>query len=149
MFNKVKKQITNIMKLHHTEMNEKHLSLIEVRNLIKGISAIIDRLESQNSTLKDFINVVENINNIEEMQKLNRVIKDISKKKNYRPTSEENDLIFPYINIVHLDKYCFMLEEPNVKPENIKTFKDMITLTLHKYRLDLRAYMLIHYDQWE
>ena len=42
-----------------------------------------------------------------------------------------------------------MIEEPNVKPENIETFKDMITLTLHKYRLDLRAYMLIHYGQWE
>ena len=137
------------MKLHQIKTEEKHLSLEDTRNLIEGISAIIDKLESKNSTLKDFIYVVEDINNLEEMQKLNRVIKDISKKKNYRPTSEENDLIFPYINIVHLDKYCFMLEEPNVKPENIETFKDMITLTLHKYRLDLRAYMLIHYDSWE
>lgn len=137
------------MNLHQIPKDEKHLSLIDVRNLISGISAIIDKLESQNSTLKDFIYVVDDINNIEEMQKLNRVIKDISQKKNYRPTSEENDLIFPYINIVHLDKYCYMIEEPNVKPENIETFKDMITLTLHKYRLDLRAYMLIHYGQWE
>lgn len=137
------------MKLHHTKTDEKHLSLEDTRNLIEGISAIIDKLESKNSTLKDFIYVVEDINNLEEMQKLNRVIKDISKKKNYRPTSEENDLIFPYINIVHLDKYCYMLEDPNTKHENINTFKDMITLTLHKYRLDLRAYILIHYDEWE
>jgi len=137
------------MKLHQIKTEEKHLSLEDTRNLINGISSIIDKLESKNSTLKDFIYVVEEINNLEEMQKLNRVIKDISKKKNYKPTSEENDLIFPYINIVHLDKYCYMIEEPNVKPENIETFKDMITLTLHKYRLDLRAYMLIHYDQWE
>ena len=137
------------MNLHQIPKDEKHLSLIDVRNLISGISAIIDNLESENATLKDFIYVVENINNIDEMQKLNHIIKDISSRKNYRPTSEENDLIFPYINIVHLDKYCYMIEEPNVKPENIETFKDMITLTLHKYRLDLRAYMLIHYDQWE
>ena len=76
------------MNLHQIPKDEKHLSLIDVRNLISGISAIIDKLESQNSTLKDFIYVVDDINNIEEMQKLNRVIKDISQKKNYRPTSE-------------------------------------------------------------
>lgn len=137
------------MKSHHSKTEEKHLSLEDTRNLIEGISTIIDNLESENATLKDYIYVVDDINNIEEMQKLNHVVKDISSRKNYRPTSEENDLIFPYINIVHLDKYCYMIEEPNVKPENIETFKDMRTLTLHKYRLDLRAYMLIHYGQWE
>lgn len=137
------------MKSHQIKKDEKHLSLKDTRNLIEGISSIIDKLESENSTLKDFIYVVDDINNIEEMQKLNHVVKDISSRKNDSPTSEEQDLIFPYINIVHLDKYCYMMKEPNMKPENIETFKDMITLTLHKYRLDLRAYMLIHYDQWE
>ena len=137
------------MKSVQIKKYEKLLSLEDTRNLIEGISTIIDNLESENATLKDYIYVVEDINNIDEMQKLNHIIKDISSRKNYNPTSEENDLIFPYINIVHLDKYCYMIEEPNVKPENIETFKDMITLTLHKYRLDLRAYMLIHYDSWE
>ena len=149
MFNGIKKFIINIMKSHQIKKDEKHLSLKDTRNLIEGISSIIDKLESENSTLKDFIYVVDDINNIEEMQKLNHVVKDISSRKNDSPTSEEQDLIFPYINIVHLDKYCYMMKEPNMKPENIETFKDMITLTLHKYRLDLRAYMLIHYDQWE
>lgn len=149
MFNGIKKFIINIMKSHQIKKDEKHLSLKDTRNLIEGISSIIDKLESENSTLKDFIYVVDDINNIEEMQKLNHVVKDISSRKNDSPTSEEQDLIFPYINIVHLDKYCYMMKEPNMKPENIETFKDMIALTLHKYRLDLRAYMLIHYDQWE
>ena len=65
------------MKLHQIKTEEKHLSLEDTRNLINGISSIIDKLESKNSTLKDFIYVVEDINNLEEMQKLNRVIKDI------------------------------------------------------------------------
>lgn len=130
-------------------MNDKHLmSLHDIQNIIAALSSILFKIEDENSKIEDYIKVIDDINHIKEINKLNRFLLDIVKSEQ-RLTEEEEDLIYPYISIVHLNRYCSMLNAPNIKQEKINTYKDMICLTLQKYRIDLRGYMLIHYGKWE